>query len=49
MNKCKYCDKEYSRSEVIRTCGDMWWTGIYCSPQCMTKAQMEKKEDERKD
>lgn len=36
LNICKNCGKEYSRSEVIRKYGDVWWTPIYCSPQCYT-------------
>lgn len=36
LNTCKNCEKKYSRSEVIRTSGDVWWTAIYCSPQCYT-------------
>lgn len=43
-NKCKYCDKEYSRSETIRVYGDMWWTSLYCCAQCYTKAYVAKKE-----
>jgi hypothetical protein len=49
MNTCKYCNNEYSRSETIRIFGDMWWTGIYCSAQCMTKALMEKEARENDD
>jgi len=37
-NKCKYCEREYSRSATIRIFGDFWWTSIYCSEQCFTKA-----------
>lgn len=38
LNVCKWCLKQYSRSETIRADGDMWWTGIYCSAQCHTYA-----------
>ena len=41
LNSCQYCYRNYSRSEIIRVFGDMWWTGIYCSAQCMTKAKGE--------
>lgn len=40
---CKVCEKEYSRSETIRIYGDMWWTPLYCSAQCYTKAVMMEK------
>lgn len=36
-NKCQKCGKEYSRSETIRTYGDLWWTGMYCSDECRNK------------
>lgn len=39
LNTCQCCLKEYSRSETIRRFGDTWWTGIYCTAQCLTKAK----------
>ncbi|GAG91556.1 unnamed protein product, partial [marine sediment metagenome] len=47
-NTCQACEKEYSRSEAIRSFGDVWWTPLYCSAVCYTNKLMEKNEKKKK-
>lgn len=33
---CKNCNNEYSKKEVIRVFGDVWWSSSFCSARCFT-------------